>query len=168
MFVIVVVIASNKDYYETLGVKRNANVQEIRRRFRQLALEYHPDKNKDPQAEEKFRSIVEAYEVLTDPEKRRRYDEQGHKTFKSSTSADSTNFHFNMNDFFNNWDTNWFDLDLDDSHAEFPFDFQSENFYFNDDSMFDEFFNVFKPQQENCRTVFRRQGDRESYVRECF
>ncbi len=67
-----------KDYYETLGVPRNASEADIKKSFRKLAREYHPDvaKNKK-QAEEKFKEINEAYEVLSDPAKRKKYDELG-------------------------------------------------------------------------------------------
>jgi DnaJ-class molecular chaperone len=67
-----------KDYYETLGVKRDASEEDIKKAFRKLARQYHPDvaKNKK-QAEEKFKEINEAYEVLSDPTKRKRYDELG-------------------------------------------------------------------------------------------
>ncbi len=64
-----------KDYYQILGVKQTADENEIRSRYRQLAMEYHPDRNPDdPQAEEKFKEIAEAYGVLTDPVKRREFD----------------------------------------------------------------------------------------------
>ena len=71
-----------------------------------LALKYHPDKNTDPKAEETFRSIAEAYDVLGDPEKRRQYDAQGHQSFKSSSSHQNgfSGFHFDMNDFFRQFD----------------------------------------------------------------
>src|SRR5271155_5460271 len=67
-----------KDYYETLGVARTASDAEIKKAFRQLARKYHPDVAKDKkQAEEKFKEINEAYEVLSDPTKRKKYDELG-------------------------------------------------------------------------------------------
>src|SRR5215213_9764969 len=67
-----------KDYYEVLGVPRGANEDEIRKSFRKLARQYHPDVAKDKKnAEEKFKEINEAYEVLSDPEKRRKYDQLG-------------------------------------------------------------------------------------------
>ena len=66
------------DYYETLGVDRGANEEEIRRAFRRKAMEFHPDRNKTPGAEDKFKDINEAYQVLSDQEKRTRYDRFGH------------------------------------------------------------------------------------------
>src|SRR5437588_6727892 len=67
-----------KDYYATLGVPRDASEQDIKKAFRKLARQYHPDVAKDKKtAEEKFKEINEAYEVLSDPEKRKKYDELG-------------------------------------------------------------------------------------------
>ncbi|MCS6936537.1 MAG: molecular chaperone DnaJ [Candidatus Bipolaricaulota bacterium] len=66
---------AKKDYYTVLGVARNASQEEIKKAFRQLAKKYHPDKGGDP---EKFKEIAEAYEVLSDPEKRAQYDHFGH------------------------------------------------------------------------------------------
>jgi curved DNA-binding protein len=67
-----------KDYYQTLGVSRNASAEEIRKAYRKLAMKYHPDRNPDDkQAEERFKDINEAYQVLNDPQKRAHYDRVG-------------------------------------------------------------------------------------------
>lgn len=67
------------DYYEILGVSRDAPADELKRAFRRLAMQYHPDRNSEAGAEEKFKEINEAYEVLSDPEKRANYDRFGHE-----------------------------------------------------------------------------------------
>lgn len=75
-------MSNKRDYYEVLGVSRDADEAEIKKAYRRLALKYHPDRNKDdPDAAEKFKEINEAYEVLSDPEKRARYDQFGHAAF---------------------------------------------------------------------------------------
>ena len=68
-----------RDYYEVLGVAKNADAAEIKKAYRKLALKYHPDRNPgDKEAEEKFKEAAEAYDVLSNEEKRRRYDQFGH------------------------------------------------------------------------------------------
>src|SRR6187549_1969488 len=70
--------AMAKDYYEVLGVSRTSTKEEIRQAFRRLARQFHPDINKAPDAEAQFKEINEAHEVLSDDEKRARYDRFGH------------------------------------------------------------------------------------------
>lgn len=72
-----------KDYYSLLGVSKNATAEELKKAYRKLALEYHPDRNKTKEAEAKFKEINAAYEVLSDPEKRRMYDQVGHTAFEN-------------------------------------------------------------------------------------
>jgi DnaJ-class molecular chaperone len=73
-----------RDYYEVLGIERDASAAEVKRAFRGLARELHPDVNDhDPEAEEKFKAAAEAYEVLSDPERRQVYDAYGHEGLRS-------------------------------------------------------------------------------------
>lgn len=74
----------SKDYYEVLGVERNADDTTIKKAYRKLAMKYHPDRNPDnKEAEEKFKEVGEAYEVLSDADKRAAYDRMGHEAFKN-------------------------------------------------------------------------------------
>ncbi len=77
-------MSTKKDYYEILGVDRDASQDEIKKAYRKMAMEYHPDRNKeDPEAERKFKEAAEAYDVLKDEEKRARYDRFGHSGLHS-------------------------------------------------------------------------------------
>jgi len=73
---------SKLDYYDLLGLSRDASQEEVKRAFRKLAFKYHPDRNKRPDAEERFKEVSEAYAVLSDPEKRRQYDASGFEGVK--------------------------------------------------------------------------------------
>jgi DnaJ-class molecular chaperone len=74
---------ASRDYYEVLGVSKSANPEELKRAYRKLAMEYHPDRNKSKEAESKFKEINAAYEVLSDPQKKQTYDSVGHTTYEN-------------------------------------------------------------------------------------
>jgi len=86
-------VAEPRDFYEILGVPRTANQKEIQRSYRKLARTYHPDVNKDPAAEERFKEISEAYDVLSDPELRRRYDTFGRDFRQVPEGMDAQTWH---------------------------------------------------------------------------
>lgn len=89
-----------KDYYEILEVEKTANAAEIKKAYRKQALKYHPDKNPgDKEAEEKFKLAAEAYEVLSDEEKRARYDRFGHSAFEGAGGG----YHSSMEDIFSHF-----------------------------------------------------------------
>lgn len=72
-------MAEKRDYYEVLGLKKGASEDEIKKAFRKMAMKYHPDRNPgDKEAEEKFKEVNEAYSVLSDPDKKSKYDRFGH------------------------------------------------------------------------------------------
>lgn len=88
---------TKKDFYEILGVRRNATIDEIKKAYRKLALKYHPDRNPgNKEAEEQFKEAAEAYEVLGDPEKRQRYDQFGHEGMRGTNFREFTD----INDIF--------------------------------------------------------------------
>ena len=76
---------AKQDYYEVLGVSKSASPSEIKKAYRKMAIKYHPDKNPDDKsAEEKFKIAAEAYEVLSDSDKKARYDQFGHQAFEGA------------------------------------------------------------------------------------
>ena len=85
---------AKRDYYEVLGVEKSAEAEEIKKAYRKLAIKYHPDKNpEDKAAEEKFKELGEAYEVLCDPQKRAAYDQYGHAAFDRRAGFGRGGFH---------------------------------------------------------------------------
>ncbi|NP_001125972.1 dnaJ homolog subfamily B member 9 precursor [Pongo abelii] len=99
-------ILASKSYYDILGVPKSASERQIKKAFHKLAMKYHPDKNKSPDAEAKFREIAEAYETLSDANRRKEYDTLGHSAFtngkgqRGSGSSFEQSFNFNFDDLF--------------------------------------------------------------------
>ena len=93
-------MAGKKDYYEVLGVKKNATEEEMKKAYRKLALQFHPDRNKSKDAEEKFKSISEAYAVLSDKNKRAQYDQFGATGFHQRYSQEDIFRGFDLGDLF--------------------------------------------------------------------
>ena len=95
-------MAEKRDYYEVLGVSKNASKDELKKAYRQLALKYHPDRNPgDKEAEEKFKEAAEAYDVLSDDQKRARYDQFGHAGVGGAGGAGG--FNMDMEDIFSHF-----------------------------------------------------------------
>jgi molecular chaperone DnaJ len=98
-------MSTKRDYYEILGVSKTASAEEVKAAYRKLALKYHPDRNPgNKEAEEKFKEAAEAYEVISDVEKRKRYDQFGHAGMAGGPGMGGFNSHgMNMDDIFENF-----------------------------------------------------------------
>lgn len=122
---------ADRDYYEVLGVPRDAGEKAIKKAYKRLAMKYHPDRNKDPDAEEKFKELAKAYAVLSDPDKRRMYDAGGIGGVA----------HFSDEELFRN-----VDFDFGDLFGGFGYDFGTGG-----GSIFDRFFR--QPQQHQTHGI---------------
>jgi molecular chaperone DnaJ len=90
---------SKRDYYEILGVAKSSTADEIKKAYRKVAMQFHPDRNPgDKAAEDKFKEAAEAYEVLSDPNKKAKYDQYGHQAFEGGGFGGG--HHMNMDDIF--------------------------------------------------------------------
>ncbi|KDR13012.1 DnaJ-like protein subfamily B member 9 [Zootermopsis nevadensis] len=173
-----VLAQDKKDYYTLLGVSRNAPDREIKKAFRKLAVKYHPDKNKDKGAEEKFKELAQAYEVLSDPEKRKKYDQFGSSAFENGGGGQA--FHFNFDDIFRNFDD---DFGRNSFHfGGHPYEEQGHSF-FNFEDFFQEVSNSFFGSHfghshhesrvhqssggQSCRTVTQRVGNMVTTYTQC-
>src|SRR5258708_4703374 len=95
---------AKQDFYEILGVQRNATEVEIKKAYRQMALKFHPDKNPgNKEAEDRFKEAAEAYEVLSDADKRRRYDQFGHSGVGGGNGGFGGGGHMSMEDIFSHF-----------------------------------------------------------------
>lgn len=103
-------MSTKRDYYEILGLDKGASPEEIKKAFRKLAFELHPDRNKNPGSEEKFKEISEAYAVLSDPEKKQKYDAYGHAGISGAYSQE---------DIFRGADFSGFGVDMEDILRQF-------------------------------------------------
>lgn len=103
-------MSTKRDYYEILGVPKNAEKDDIKTAYRKLAMEFHPDRNKSPDAEEKFKEISEAYAVLSDDDKRKQYDTFGHEGINQRYSPEDLYRGTDFNDLFRDFGTGGFDI----------------------------------------------------------
>ncbi|XP_030636152.1 dnaJ homolog subfamily B member 9 [Chanos chanos] len=117
-------VLAEKDYYEILGVSKEASERQIKKAFHKLARKYHPDKNKSPDAEARFREIAEAYETLSDEKRRQEYDESRRNPFSTAGHGDR---HFHQSSFTFNFDDLFRDFEIFDKrpHSQFGGHYES-------------------------------------------
>jgi DnaJ-class molecular chaperone len=131
-----------KDFYEILGVSKNASLNEIKAAYRKQALQWHPDRNKSKEATEKFKEINKAYEVLSDPQKRQLYDQYGHAAFDRGSGFGAGTGPFT------------YTYTTSGSSAPFvDFDFESG---FDPFDIFEQFFGTSSPFSRRTERVKRR------------
>ncbi|KAK4471806.1 hypothetical protein MN116_005200 [Schistosoma mekongi] len=159
---------AEQDYYDILGVSKSASTSDVKKAFRKLALKYHPDKNKDEDSQKKFLKIAEAYDVLSDDEKRKQYDTVGHGYYTQQPGGGGAP-DFDFNSFFRS-----FDMFRQHKHAgshgsSFDFHGLFDDDDGDDDGFFSPFGSMFHSShqssksrhhsQQTCHTQTIRRGN---------
>ncbi|MCX7956008.1 MAG: DnaJ domain-containing protein [Patescibacteria group bacterium] len=136
------------DYYEILGVSKNATDEEIKAAYRRQALKWHPDRNKSPEATEKFKQINQAFEVLSNPQKRQMYDQYGESAFKSGAEGYSGGQYYQQGPFrvYTNFGG--------DSFQGFDFDFEGFSDPFDIFEQFFGFSSSFSSRKRKRRDIY--------------
>ncbi len=154
-------MVSKLDFYDVLGVGRDASQDEIKRAFRKLAFKYHPDRNKMPDAEERFKEISEAYAILSDPKKRQQYDVQGFEGIKQQYRQEDifnrgtfrdvfSEFGFNADDLFNRIFGGGFTFKQNQHEAPRGHDLAAKTIITLDQAAFGTEFEVTLPRLKRC------------------
>ncbi|KAM8862070.1 dnaJ homolog subfamily B member 9a [Synchiropus picturatus] len=190
-------LLATKDYYDILGVPKDASERQIKKAFHKLAMKYHPDRNNNPNAEARFREIAEAYETLSDKTKRREYDQLSARDSFFSEESEGERRNSGHQHYTSNFDDIFKDFDFyNQKRNRRPFDdhFRSHkesrhNRHFHRgfaadmlDDMFDDVERMFTFEQttkqtgsrfhgsfmkQHCRTVTQRRGNMVSTYTEC-
>ncbi|XP_060763806.1 dnaJ homolog subfamily B member 9 [Neoarius graeffei] len=186
------IILGQKSYYEILGVPKDASERQIKKAFHKLAMKYHPDKNKSPDAEAKFREIAEAYETLSDTKRRQEYDQMRSNPFSREGTQGTRGgqfqqpFSFNFEDMFSDFDIfgqptrsqrkRHFESHFQGHEEAHRSSFQSP-FGGNMFNMFSDFFSFdgrsngggfhSSDSQQRCHTVTQRRGNMVTTYTKC-
>ncbi|KAK3526255.1 hypothetical protein QTP70_020406 [Hemibagrus guttatus] len=183
-------ILAQEDYYEILGIPKDASERQIKKAFHKLAMKYHPDKNKSPDAEAKFREIAEAYETLSDSKRRQEYDQMRSNPFsrESTQGSRGARFHqpfsFNFEDMFRDFDIFGQPTHSQHNKRHFESHFQAhekahrssfKNSFGGDMfNMFSDFFSFDghsefhgSANHQRCHTVTQRRGNMVTTYTKC-
>nr|XP_020470031.1 dnaJ homolog subfamily B member 9-like [Monopterus albus] len=177
-------ILAKRDYYDILGVPRDATERQIKKAFHKLALKYHPDRNKGPDAEAKFRELAEAYETLSDDKRRQEYDQFGHRPSPGESHSRGggnynfrqhfQSFNFNFDDIFKDYDLfaqqhHFHSHSQHQAHQKTHFDthfqvHQEANSYTHSSRADSRFQGSAK---QHCKTVTQRRGNMVTTFTDC-
>ncbi|XP_058264014.1 dnaJ homolog subfamily B member 9 [Hemibagrus wyckioides] len=183
-------ILAQEDYYEILGVPKDASERQIKKAFHKLAMKYHPDKNKSPDAESKFREIAEAYETLSDSKRRQEYDQMRSNPFSREGTQGSRGarfhqpFSFSFEDMFRDFDIFGQPTHSQHDKRHFESHFQAHEKAHRssfEDSFGGDMFNMFSDffsfdghsefhgstNHQRCHTVTQRRGNTVTTYTKC-